>query len=106
MPKLESVSFSNLYGKYRIEGEQEGGEGPQEHSEMVNLQPIWDTNPPPHWDSFTEGPGRQVHTRTFNREDLKKGLVFPPLVKLRGRPKGSVELLQWMHTRRELYGAP
>ncbi|KAJ5124314.1 uncharacterized protein N7515_008139 [Penicillium bovifimosum] len=106
MPKLESVSFSNLYGKCGMQGEQEGEEGTQEHSAMVNLQPIWDTNPPPYRDSFTKGPGRQVHTRTFNREDLKKGLVFPPLVKLRGRAKGSRELMRWTHTREERYGAP
>lgn len=106
MPKLESVSFSNLYGKCGMEGEQEGEQGKQEHYEMVNLQPIWDTDPPPRWDSFMKGPGRQVHTRTFNREDLKRGLVFPPLVKLRGRAMGSPELMRWMNIWRELYGAP
>jgi hypothetical protein len=104
--KLESVSFSNLYGKCVMEGEQEGEEGTQEHYEMVNLHPIWDTDRPAYWDSFTKGPGRQVHTRSFNREELKKGLVFPPLVKLRGRAKGSPELMRWMNTRQALYGPP
>lgn len=106
MPKLESVSFSNLWGKCGMEWQQEGEEGKQEHVEMVNLQPIWDTDEPPIWDSFTKGPGIQVHTRTFNREDLKKGLVFPRLVKLPGRAKGSPERMRWMNIRRELYGAP
>jgi hypothetical protein len=106
MPKLESVSFSNLWGKCGMEWEPEGEEGKQEHVEMVNLQPIWDTDKPPLWDSFTKGPGRQVHTRTFNREDLKKGLVFPRLYKLPGRAKGSPEHMRWNNIRRELYGAP
>lgn len=106
MPNLESVSFSNLYGKCAQEGEQEEGEDMKKHYEMVNLQPTWDTERPPRWSSFTKGTGRHVHTRSFDREELKKGLVFPPLIKRRGRAKGSAELLHWRDTRRALYAPP
>ncbi|OOQ86282.1 hypothetical protein PEBR_22805 [Penicillium brasilianum] len=106
MPNLESVSFSNLYGECVQEGEQEEGEDRKKHYEMVNLQPTWDIEQPLRWNSFEKGPGRQVHTRTFDREELKKGLVFPPLIKRRGRAKGSAELLRWINTRRALYAPP
>lgn len=106
MPNLESVSFSNLYGKCVQEGEQGEGEDMKKHYEMVNLQPTWDTERPLRWNSFTKGRGRHVHTRSFYREELKKGLVFPPLIKRRGRAKGSAELLHWIDTRRALYAPP
>lgn len=106
MPNLESVSFSNLYGECVQEGEQEEEEDRKKHYEMVNLQPTWDTEQPLRWNSFEKGPGRHVHTRTFDREELKKGLVFPPLIKGRGRAKGSPELLRWINTRRALYAPP
>ncbi|KAJ5670444.1 uncharacterized protein N7477_005807 [Penicillium maclennaniae] len=101
MPRLDDLSFSNLYGKHRQEED-----GKQEVDGMVNLQPIWDTDQPPLWKSFSTGGGRQVHTRSFNREELKKGLVFRPLIRGRGRPKGSLEFMRWRDSRRALYGPP
>lgn len=120
MPRLENLSFSNLYGKHmqdprhapRVahpgsndeEQKEEGGQ--QEVDGMVNLQPIWDTDPPPRWQSFLRSQGRQLHTRSFNREELKKELMFRPSSNGRGRPKGSPELMRWINSRRALYGPP
>lgn len=120
MPRLENLSFSNLYGKHMQhpshapsvahprsndeEQKEEGGK--QEVDGMVNLHPIWDAGQPPRWQSFTTPAGRQLHTRSFNREDLKKGLMFRPSSYERGRPKGSPELMLWINSRRALYGPP
>jgi hypothetical protein len=120
MPRLENLSLSNLYGKHmqnpkhalRVahldsnDREQEEEEGEQEVDGMVNLQPIWDTDQPPRWTSFPTAKGKCVHTRSFTREELKKGLVFRPLRRGRGRSLGSPELMRWMNSRRALYGPP
>lgn len=125
MPELESLHLSNLFGKHaqslkyqqddsgsvqHIEegdGEREN-KGEQEQYGLVNLCPVWDT------DELTSRPrrlvgfvcfgGYHVHTRNFNREELKKGLIFRP--KPRGRPLGSFERMWWYNYRNAVYGAP
>jgi hypothetical protein len=119
MLRLENLSLSNLYGKHtqdlnylrRVadpnsndEQEEEGGE--QEVDGMVNLQPIWDSARPPRWTTFSYFRGRLTHTRSFNREELKKGLVFWPIIRTRGRSKGCPDSMRWGITRRALYGPP
>jgi hypothetical protein len=109
MPGLEKVSFSNLYEKFiqdpKLEEREEDG-SPHQIYGMVNLHPIWDTDRPRLWDSFTTTQGREVHTRNFNHEELKKGLMFRPVVKRRGRTKSSPEVMRWVNSRRALYGPP
>ncbi|KAB8262136.1 hypothetical protein BDV32DRAFT_120625 [Aspergillus pseudonomiae] len=115
MPKLEFLSLSNLYGKHvnytprvghidsnaRFQVEQ----GEQEVDGMVNLHPVWDTDQQPRWRCLQQAGGKCVHTRSFTREELKKGLVFRPL-RPGGRIKGSSEHMQWGKARRALYGPP
>ncbi|KAB8076119.1 hypothetical protein BDV29DRAFT_170807 [Aspergillus leporis] len=120
MPRLENLSLSNLYGKHmqnpkhasRVahldsnDEEEEEEEDEQEVDGMVNLQPIWDTHQPPRGTSFPTTQGKCVHTKSFNREELKKGLVFRPINMGRGRPLGSPELMRWRNFRRAVYGPP
>lgn len=116
MARLENLSLSNLFGKHmpypkyaprhpnsddERQDEEEDGE---EVDGMVSLHPIWDTDKPSRWTSFQADDMYRVHTRSFNHEELKKGLVFRP--KPRGRPKGSPHLTQWMNSRTALYGRP
>jgi hypothetical protein len=116
MPRLENLTLGNLFGKHMPypkyaprrpnsnDEKQDEEEGDQEVDGMVSLHPIWDTDKPPRWTSFQGDDLYRVHTRSFNHEELKKGLVFRP--KPRGRPKGSPELMQWMNSRKALYGCP
>ncbi|KAB8211894.1 hypothetical protein BDV34DRAFT_184428 [Aspergillus parasiticus] len=119
MSRLENLSLSNLSGKHmqnmnyaprtahqhpnETAQEEQGG---QEVDGLVNLQPIWDTDRPPRWSCFSAAGGTYVHTRSFTREELEKGLVFRPLRRGIGRAKGSMELMRWRKSRSALYGPP
>ncbi|PIG82869.1 hypothetical protein AARAC_003153 [Aspergillus arachidicola] len=119
MSRLENLSLSNLSGKHMQnmnyaprtahqhpnETAQEEQDG-QEVDGLVNLQPIWDTDRPPRWSCFSAAGGTYVHTRSFTREELEKGLVFRPLRRGIGRAKGSMELMWWRKSRSALYGPP
>ncbi|PWY75303.1 hypothetical protein BO94DRAFT_524192 [Aspergillus sclerotioniger CBS 115572] len=123
MPRLENLSFSNLFGKHmqnlryaqplRNFGESSDNEqeqqshpliGEREGVGMVVLLPIWDTDEPEHQKEFLRMNGRAVHTRTFTRDELKKGLVFRPLHPDGGRPLGSPHYTNWYHRREDQYG--
>lgn len=102
MPRLENVNFSGLYGKhmqdlkhakakYRLLWDNEP-EGPQEVDGMVNLDPIWADDRITYETSFPGSKGTYVHTRSFNREELSKGLVFRPMRGGRGRALGSGDI--------------
>ncbi|GKZ25573.1 hypothetical protein AbraIFM66951_001345 [Aspergillus brasiliensis] len=120
MPELESLDLSNLWGRHmrnmkyvqthvRDDNDdirEEAEDDWQESDGLVILRPIWDTNPIPRSTSYTSPRGRVVHTRRFTREEIKKGLVFRPLNKGPGRPKGSPELWSWVNERKTLYGPP
>lgn len=116
MPKLERLSLSNLNGKHmqnskyestaarpHSDEERQAEEGEREVDGLVNLQPIWDTELPPRETRFRKGRGYFVHTRSFDRQELKKGLVFWCVI---GRPLGSPELRWWMDYRKAGYGPP
>ncbi|KAJ5306735.1 hypothetical protein N7508_005750 [Penicillium antarcticum] len=119
MPKLESLSLSNLFGKHMpypkhgatvarsTSNDKEQGEenDVQEVDGIVSLDPIWDTDLPPRWKRFSKGATYVVHTRSFNQAELKKGLIFRPEPGGR-RPKGSIELMRWKRSRQALYGCP
>ncbi|KAL5366365.1 hypothetical protein BJX96DRAFT_169866 [Aspergillus floccosus] len=116
---LENLSLSNLRGKHMQntkyswqrthshsnDEEPEGEEEEQEVDELVNLHPIWDSDRPARGTYFSAGNtrGPRVHTRSFNREELKKGLVFRAIVG-RGRNPGSPELYRWNVSREAIYG--
>ncbi|OGM46189.1 hypothetical protein ABOM_004866 [Aspergillus bombycis] len=120
MPSLQSLSLSNLYGKHTQNlkyaqnadsvdsngRDQQEEEGEQEVDGIMNLHPVWDTDQQPRSRYLQEPGGKCVHTRSFTREELKKGLVFRPLRRGWGRVKGSFELMQWRKSRRALYGPP
>ncbi|RDH35963.1 hypothetical protein BDQ94DRAFT_185971 [Aspergillus welwitschiae] len=118
MPELQSLDLSNLWGKHmqnmkyvqahvsdsndniREEAEDDWQEG----DGMVILRPIWDTNPIPRRTRYMSTKGIVVHTRSFTREEINKGLVFRPLRNGPGRPKGSPEHWSWRRKRVVLYG--
>ncbi|EHA25768.1 hypothetical protein ASPNIDRAFT_43818 [Aspergillus niger ATCC 1015] len=120
MPELQNLNLSNLYGKHMqnlkyVQGrgrntndnsEENAEDDWQEGDGMVVLRPIWDTNPLPRWTRYSSSNGSVVHTRSFTREELKKGLVFRPLGKGPGRIKGSPEFAYWRTSRKALYGPP
>lgn len=120
MPRLEKLSLSNLYGNHmqnpkhafkthcleQRAKDAEQQEGDQEVYGLVNLQPIWDTNRISRRTSFPTAQGRFVHTRSFSRADVEKGMVFYPIIKGRGEPFNSPELMQWIADRRAVYGPP
>lgn len=117
MPRLESLNFSTLVGKHmrnpqckivqgrqRLSAREQGkDEDDQEVHGIVNLSPIWDTNAPLPWTRVFNPAGILVHTRSFNCEELKKGLVFRPYVK-RGQFHCSPEMMDWVRYRKAFYG--
>ncbi|GLA28384.1 hypothetical protein M752DRAFT_300541 [Aspergillus phoenicis ATCC 13157] len=118
MPELQSLDLSNLWGKHmqnmkyvqahvrdsndniREEAEDDWQEG----DGMVILRPIWDSNPIPRRTRYMSTKGIVVHTRSFTREEIKKGLIFRPLNNGPGRPKASPEHWSWRRKRIVLYG--
>ncbi|PYI04610.1 hypothetical protein BO78DRAFT_462451 [Aspergillus sclerotiicarbonarius CBS 121057] len=122
MPRLENLTLSNLRGKhmqnrrYAQQGmnshldsddEQDNEQDDEQEGDgMVVLLPIWDTDPLPRGTSFGTTRGEAVHTRTFNREELKNGLVFRPLDKRPGRALGSPAHMNWINFNKERYGVP
>ncbi|PYI20820.1 hypothetical protein BO99DRAFT_431284 [Aspergillus violaceofuscus CBS 115571] len=120
MPSLENLSLKNLFGrhtqnmKYAQPRRHAPDLGPNPHAAddenegkgMVVLLPVWDTNRPLRWTSYSHSNGLAVHTRDFTREDLAKGLVFRPLRKGPGRALGSPELMRWHKSRTQLYARP
>ncbi|KAE8421358.1 hypothetical protein BDV36DRAFT_292285 [Aspergillus pseudocaelatus] len=119
-PELENLNLSTLCGNHmqnfqyapRVahvgsnETEQQQDEGKEEVDGLVNLQPIWETDQPPRWTSFSAHGGKYVHTRSFTREESMKGLVFQPLRPDGGRARGSMERMLWRKTRTALYEPP
>ncbi|RAK76516.1 leucine-rich repeat domain-containing protein [Aspergillus fijiensis CBS 313.89] len=127
MPRLETLSLSNLFGKHMqnrkyeqrrrhpsspslsstSKTENEPDDELEEGDGMVVLLPIWNVPSKDRWAGwFTEYPhsnGRAVHTRDFTREELAKGLVFRPLTKGPGCAIGSAQAMNWRNSRRELY---
>ncbi|KAE8140820.1 hypothetical protein BDV38DRAFT_279793 [Aspergillus pseudotamarii] len=120
MPELENLNLSTLCGKHLQNfeyapsvapvgsntTEQQQEEAKLEVDGLVNLQLVWETDHPPRWTSFSAHGGKYVHTRGFTREELKKGLVFEPLRRDRGRAEGSMELMLWRKTRNTFYKPP
>ena len=124
MPRLENLSLSNLFGKHMQDSrhairdpwphlnneeqeqdeETEDEKGEQEVDGMVNLQPIWDTDDAPRETRYPTSRGYRVHTRNFNRDELKRGLVFRPIIG--GRVFGSPEVMRWRNSWMALYGPP
>jgi hypothetical protein len=90
-PDASHESHGKLYDDHEVNG-------------MVNLHPIWDTEERSLETSFSTFDTYFVHTRSFNHEELKKGLLFHPNPS--SRAKGSPELMYWRKSRRELYGLP
>ncbi|OOG00328.1 hypothetical protein ASPCADRAFT_158261 [Aspergillus carbonarius ITEM 5010] len=122
MPRLENLSLANLFGKHmqnlryaqpRVyfgdsadsseEAQTYEKSGEREGVGMVILLPIWDTDQPNRQNEYLTTIGRAVHTRTFTREDLRKGLVFRPLHPGPGRPFGSPDYTNWINRRQRLY---
>ncbi|PYH31617.1 uncharacterized protein BO87DRAFT_418092 [Aspergillus neoniger CBS 115656] len=119
MPELQHLSFSNLFGKHMQNhkyaqaqelnedfGREEREDDWQEADDIVILRPIWDNNMIRRWTSYSTSVGSVVHTRSFNRKELKKGLVFRPLNKGPRYSKSSPEQWGWRNQRKVLYGPP
>ena len=87
MPSLTHLYLSNIW---------DGG--------VVNLHPVWQEGVPD--DQSARFPclsgGSVVHTRSFTKEELRKGLKFRQ--EPRGRTMGSTNIAQWRRRRRAEYG--
>ncbi|KAJ5766309.1 uncharacterized protein N7511_003925 [Penicillium nucicola] len=118
MPALDNLDLSNLSGNHMTHRKRPTGvdhpgvNNTEQEQEMVllevgglvSLYPVWDTEPRSRLRTLSKGDTYIVHTRSFNQEELKKGLVFRP--EPGGRTKGSAEGMWWGRSRQALYGCP
>lgn len=114
MPELQTLDLSNLWGKHMQsmnhaqahmgDGNDNGKEEEEDDWQEGDGLVIWHTNPRPRWTSYTSTTGSGVHTISFTREEIKKGLVSRPLNPGPGRVKGSAENWRWRKNRLTLYG--
>ncbi|GLB23210.1 hypothetical protein AtubIFM61612_003799 [Aspergillus tubingensis] len=114
MPELQHLSFSNLFGRHMQNfkyaqaqelNEDFGRDKREDDWQEGDGLVIWGhTDPSPRWTRYTSTTGSGVHTISFTREEIKKGLVSRPLNPGPGRVKGSAENWRWRKNRLTLYG--
>ncbi|KAH8432840.1 uncharacterized protein LDX57_010470 [Aspergillus melleus] len=106
MPCLSQAHFSTLFDYNGVQG---SGERPRR---LINLLTIWENGlpkagpfPPGRRDCFPHlGNSYTVHRRTFNEDQLRKGLEFRP--QPQERSKGSPDNYLWGNRIRNVYGPP